>query len=1696
LPWCKNTNPDSIIIQNAAEHNLKSVDVTIPRHRLTVVTGVSGSGKSSLVFDTLYREGERRYLESFSAYARHFLGKLTRPAVGHIHGLSPTIAIDQRRVVRHPRSTVGTMTELYDYLRLLFARLGQFQSSEPNPSSESFNPQDPPKLERRLFSFNSPVGACPLCKGLGVTDGVAPDLLIADPYKTLRQGALILTTPNGYIIYSQVTMDVLNQVCQAHGFSVDIPWQELTPEQQRIVLYGSDIIKIPYGKHPLESRLKWSGITPKPREEGYYKGIIPVIENILKVDRNPNVLRFARSKPCTACHGTRLNPQALAVRFQNVSIATLAAQTIQQLHDFFTPLTFPPAQVSVGQPLRETILQRTSLLIKLGLGYLTLDRESTTLSGGEAQRIRLSTQIGTGLRGILYTLDEPSIGLHQRDNQRLLEMLCQLRDNGNTVVVVEHDEQTMRHADCLMDIGPAAGIHGGQILFNGPLQELLSPQATTTWPLLSQSRTRAFLTGSETIPVPPQRRTGSGRFLSLQGATLHNLKAIDVSFPLGVFNVVTGVSGAGKSTLVHHILANAISHTLHRTHTPLENCLTIEGVEYIDKIIEIDQAPIGRTPRSNPATYTKLMDLFRDLFAALPLAVERKWPKGRFSFNVSGGRCESCEGAGLQQIGMHFLGNVAVVCDQCGGKRFNETTLEVEYRGKSIFAVLEMSIEEAAPFFSHIPSIHRILNVLLDLGLGYIALGQSSVTLSGGEAQRVKLAAELCRPATGKTLYILDEPTTGLHSADIKILLTALNSLIDKGNTVIVVEHHPDLIKTADWVIDLGPESGENGGQLVAAGTPETVALVNHSFTGAMLREIFSPKKQGFSTQPQTPPYLVDPDSPIRLIGVSTHNLKHIDVTFPVNQLTVITGVSGSGKSSLAFDTLVAEGQQRFLSRFSTYARSMIGQTPGSDKELESCFGLMPTIAISQKTATTNPRSTVGTMTEILDFYRLLFARVGQPFCPLCRIPLIGGNCPDCHFSGQKTLSASMFSFNHHLGACPQCKGLGTTTVCDPQKLITHPHLSLLNGAMDGSKTGKFYGDPYGQHVAILLAVGRETGIDFSVPWDTLSPSAQHLAMTGTGDNVYPVIWSFKRKTREGQHSFQSTWLGFVNYVNQEYERKHADHRGEAMLPLMSDLPCLLCKGSRLQTEFLAVYFARLNMPQLCAKTVAESIAFFEALDIIDPNQDPLLLSQRDRLVSSQLRQEISRRLCFLQDVGLDYLSLDRQADTLSGGEAQRIRLAGQLGSGLTQVIYVLDEPTIGLHARDTARLLSVLKGLRDMGNTIVVVEHDADIISAADHIIDLGPGAGLAGGTITAQGTGAEIKANPASKTGYYLKKTRVFQPSQSRTLAPGIEITGAYANNLAHINLSIPSAGLIAVTGVSGCGKTSLVFDVIAASAQMGKAQGCKSITGLERFDRIITIDQKGIGTTPASTPATYTGIFDTIRQWFADTQEARQRGYKKNRFSFNVKGGRCEVCGGMGKIRTAMDFLADVWDVCEECSGQRYHAETLLCKLEGQSIADVLSMTVQQALEFFSPQPNSATVCNTLRLIVEVGLGYLTLGQAANTLSGGEAQRLKLVTPLLGGKTNRNLYLLDEPTTGLHFEDVERLLVLFRRLVEIGHTILVIEHHPDVIGSSDYIIDLGPDGGDRGGQVVAIGTPQQVSLIEASHTGKILKTLLPSK
>ena len=1905
-----------ILVQGAREHNLRGIDVAIPRGSLTTVTGVSGSGKSSLAFDTIFKEGQRRFVESLSAYARQFLGQGEKPRVDHIEGLSPTVSIDQKTVSKNPRSTVGTITEVQDHLRLLFARLGQPHCPEHGTELVSKTPEEVvdrvleayegstvmvlaplvkdrkgeyrkeleellgqgfvraridgevrrldepislernkrhtieavmdriavrrekrgriaeaveaalrmgrghmsilagevaeafsqiqacplcgtivPELEPRFFSYNSPHGACTVCDGLGRAADVDPSLVIPDQDLSIDEGAIRPSVKGGWNLRRHLRPEILRQVCDELKIPRDVPWKKLSERRRRLLLFGAGRRKIPISLDYEGKRLK-----VRTREKRLWEGVIPLLRRLHARRPSRTLERFMAPSPCPACRGRRLRPEALAVLFRGRSIGDLAAMTVDGLLEFLSGIALEGREKQIGARLFRELVARLRFLSRVGVGYLTLDRSAASLSGGEAQRIRLATQVGSCLRGILYVLDEPSIGLHARDNRRLIETLQGLRDAGNTVLVVEHDEETIEASDHVVDVGPGAGREGGNLVHSGTPAALARNR---------ESLTGAFLAGRETIPLPEKRRPPGAARIVVKGARENNLAGIDVPFPLGLFSVVTGVSGSGKSTLVDTILKRALARRFHGSEDKPGRHLRITGLQHLDKVVEVDQAPIGRTPRSNPATYTKVFDLIRDLFAELPESKVRGYPKGRFSFNVKGGRCEECNGAGVRLVEMHFLPDVEVPCDTCNGRRFNSETLEIHYRGKSISDVLDMTVEEAREFFRNHPKIVRVLDTLHDVGLSYMRLGQPSTTLSGGEAQRVKLARHLHRPPTGRTLYLLDEPTTGLHFLDVRRLIGALQRLVDQGNTVIVIEHNLDVIKCADWIVDLGPEGGAGGGRLIYAGEMEGILDCPESHTGRALAAHLGGRARGRRPRRRVRDRALE--GGISIKGASLHNLKDVDAEIPAGSLTVVTGPSGSGKTSLAFDTLFAEGQRRFVECLSTYARQFLGRM--ERPPVEAIDGLAPAIAIDQKNSGRNPRSTVATVTEIHDYLRILFARVGRAFCPSCGEPIqasppsavwrtLLAECPEargrvlaplwskssagrtllskaadlktlvprlreegfvrlllngkeyrldeklpppsrlreillvvdrlqikpssrvrlldsisqaydrglgvavfetvagrrvhftehpgcvkCGFQMEEELSPRMFSFNSHAGACPGCHGLGERLRCDPDLLIARPEKPLFRRAMV-DKPGDFIArrDSYLRKVVQQIAETR--GIDLGRPWKRLPEDFRHAVMHGLEEDV---LLTFSSRKSGGGTSWEmrTRWKGFCHYVEDWHESTSNEWWAEILEGVMRRDLCSLCGGERLAPLPRSVKVEDRTIGDVGRMTVAEALAWVESLD---------LGGSAGRIAADVLR-ELRNRLGFLDAVGLDYLSLGRSAATLSGGEAQRIRLATQIGNRLTGVIYVLDEPTIGLHPRDTGRLLGTLKDLRDLGNTVVVVEHDRDTIDQADWILDLGPGAGHHGGEIVYQGDRRGLERAGTLTADYLSGRRSVPTPPERRK--PGAErirLKSVRTNNLRDVTLNLPVGCFVAVTGVSGSGKSSLVMDSL-APAMLARLAGRTLPAGVgglsvpAAFERCVIVDQDPIGTSPRSNPATYIGVMDDLRRIMAMAPLAKMRGYGPGRFSFNMAEGRCAACDGRGSIKVEMHFLPDVWITCETCGGRRFNRQTLEVRYRGRTIADMLEMEVSEALPFFA---NHSAVRRRLQLLEDVGLGYMKLGQASTTLSGGEAQRIKLARELSLRVRGKALYLLDEPTTGLHFDDVARLVSVLHRLVDAGHTVVVIEHNEDVLKSADWIIDLGPEGGTGGGRIVAEGPPEAIARCSGSHTGRHLARLLEVK
>ncbi|MFM1908726.1 MAG: hypothetical protein RLZZ591_2403, partial [Pseudomonadota bacterium] len=1483
--------------------------------------------------------------------------------------------------------------------------------------------------------------------------------------------------------------------------------------------------------------------------------------------------------------------------------------------------------------LLEEISTRLKYLCDVGIGYLTLDRQSRTLSGGEVQRINLTTALGTSLVNTLFVLDEPSIGLHPRDMHRIIEAMRRLRDAGNTLVVVEHDPAVMLAADRMIDMGPGPGERGGNIVFDGSTHDLRS----------ADTLTGAYLGARKQVGMGLRRLVAENTpRLILEGARDHNLKNVSVDIPLQRLVTVTGVSGSGKSTLVQDVLAPALlRHFGKATEAPgaFDRLL---GAEQLSDVVFVDQSPIGKTARSNPVSYVGAWDAIREIFANAPLARERGYTGSKFSFNSGDGRCPTCGGSGFEHVEMQFLSDVYLRCPDCDGKRYRPEILEVTIERKLLGAalagaqlpdahpaslnarvlslnvadVLNLTVSEAAAIFAADRDVIRALQPIVDVGLEYVRLGQPVPTLSGGEAQRLKLAGFLADAAKSATasrqavarrgvLFMFDEPTTGLHFDDIAKLMRALRKLLDAGHSLLVIEHNLDVIRASDWLIDLGPEGGEGGGEIVVVGTPDEVRRHPSSYTGQALREYDGALGAGVATaQEARPAWTPAVDTAIQIINARENNLKSLNVS--------ITGVSGSGKSTLAFDILFNEGQRRYLESLNAYARSIV--QPAGRPEVDAVYGIPPTVAIEQRLSRGGRKSTVGTTTEVWHFLRLLYVKLGTQHC-------VHDGTAVAPQTPESIAAQLMKTFRgQHIGLLAPLvmnrKGV-YTELADWARPRGYTHLRIDGNFVPVTPFARL--DRFKEHTIELPVMsldihpGAETALR-----EALSAALVHGkgvvhvlsdlgALQEAMDDGLPTahigkldVFSTKRAcptcstsyaeldprlfSYNSKHGWCPDCVGtgvaltkdqrkvFDDSVRDDDNKGREQTFAEPEVEDLVDVVCPRCAGTRLNTVARAVKFAGVGITDIARLSVTDIRRWVETLAAPDR------LSLRENDIARDLIPEIKSRLLFLEEVGLGYLTLDRGAPTLSGGEAQRIRLAAQLGSNLQGVCYVLDEPTIGLHARDNKILLNALQSLSDKGNTLVVVEHDEDTIRHADHLIDIGPSAGKRGGRLVAQGAVADLEAAEDSQTGRYLlhamkhplqprrrvdisargdgagssycgdtqKSSPTPSPraegrgqeqlgsdpdfaqrnsgsdpicsgAQSAPALNWLSLTGANLHNLQDVAVDVPLQRLVAITGVSGSGKSTLAREVLLANVQTAVNKrstkagrdaldagerihwvGCASVSGFESVDRVLEVDQTPIGKTPRSCPATYIGFWDTIRKLFADTLEARARGYAANRFSFNTGPGRCPSCEGQGIRTIAMSFLPDVKVKCETCHGARFNPETLAVTWRGKSIGDVLNMEVDEAVDFFASMPN---ISHPLQLLKDVGLGYLTLGQPSPTLSGGEAQRIKLVTELSkvrdditrrGQKAPHTLYVLDEPTVGLHMADVEKLIHVLHRLVNGGHSVVVIEHDLDVIAEADWVIDLGPDGGSAGGRIVAAAPPEGVVTL-GTHTGVAIKSVL---
>ncbi len=1864
---------ESIVVKGARQNNLKNLDLEIPTNELIVVTGVSGSGKSTLAFDTIYAEGQRRYVETFSAYARQFLDRMDKPAVDLIQGIPPAIAIDQTNPVRTSRSTVGTMTELNDYLKMLFARLSHLYchgcGREVNCDSaqsivetlyaeasadqrlmiclpikvpHNFTDDEVLKLldqqgytrvhhrdkdkvevvqdrlkltddnrERlteslesalhhgngrvkvypmgadksvgkpwrfsvhhhcaecdlsfgepspSLFSFNSPIGACDDCRGFGRIIGVDFDLVIPDGRKTLKEGAIKpWQTPSNAMCQKD-----MERYAKKVGVPMDKPWNKLSKKHQHWVLEGEPKTEGSKGK-------RWYGV----------RGFFDWLESkSYKMHIRVLLSKYRSYTPCTTCDGARLKTEALWWRLGERAESkqalgemtaftpvgnTLSNSTFDQLpgltiHDvlqlpldqcaqFFNDLTMPSQFDEAAELLLSEIRSRLSYLLEVGLGYLTLDRQSRTLSGGEVQRINLTTALGTSLVNTLFVLDEPSIGLHPRDMQRMVKVLHRLRDAGNTLLVVEHDPQVMLAADRILDIGPGPGKHGGEICFYGTPKQLLKDK---------KSLTAAYLRGEKTVTAMNTSASSlvsnfdaaSEACLSIRGAREHNLKGVDVDIPLNRLVCITGVSGSGKSTLMRDVLYNGLCKQAGNPVDTVGAHDQLLGLEHVDNVVMVDQSAIGKTTRSIPATYVGAFDAIRKLYVAHPTAKERSYTPGIFSFNSGKGRCPTCSGNGFEHVEMQFLSDVYLRCADCDGKRYRDEILEIKLTGagelshqvKSISDVLEMTVTEALAFFADNGEVLRTLQPLADVGLSYVQLGQAVPTLSGGEAQRLKLAGHLAANA-GKskkkkssstsnndkkgTLFLFDEPTTGLHFDDIATLMMAFQQLLAAGDSLLVIEHNLDVINAADWLIDIGPEGGNEGGALLASGTPDQFCKRVDSYTAEALREYRATfgniaEASATYTRKKLPPA----ERVIQIHNAREHNLKSVDITIPRDKFTVISGVSGSGKSTVAFDIIFGEGQRRYLESLNAYARQFV--QPSSRPDVDAIRGIPPSVAIEQRTSRGGRKSTVATLTEIYHFLRLMYVKLGTQYCPDCD-EAITPQTPEAilarlqkDYRGKEiTLLAPMVvarkGIYKELASWSAGKGFEQLRV-DGDYLPTDPwptidrykehNIELPVGRLNVAASKE-------RELNQLLLQALELGNGVVVvenhsakskkSRDTLFSVERACPCCGQGfDELDPRLFSYNSK-----HGWCGDCFGtgmVLSGFDEEQTGEESTWKAEANEDGdVIEHVCGSCDGHRLNETARAVRFRNQSIADLSALSVDDAALWFDKLKLKNTEQE----------IARDLLQELNGRLSFLQKVGLNYLTLDRAAPTLSGGEAQRIRLASQLGSNLQGVCYILDEPTIGLHTRDNRRLIETLRELQQQGNTVVVVEHDEDTIREADYIVDMGPHAGINGGEVVVSGSLSQLTKNKQSLTGQFIANPlrhpmQDLRDQEMREHWPreNLSILSAHQNNLNNVSVDLPLRKLVGVSGVSGSGKSTLIRSVLHGNLKRAingkkkkpKWQGCDGLEGWQSIQRILEVDQTPIGKTPRSCPATYIGIWDTIRKLFADTVDARLRGYKPTRFSFNAGDGRCAACGGNGMRKIEMNFLPDVRVECEVCHGWRFNDETLTVRYKDKHIGDVLAMNVEEATEYFEAIPS---VRHALQLLQDVGLGYLTLGQQSPTLSGGEAQRIKLVAELAKAKTGpaalakggiqHNLYVLDEPTVGLHMADVDKLLRVLHRLVDAGNSVVVIEHNLDVIAEADWVIDMGPEGGKGGGKVVAQGTPETLCKRKRSQTGLYLKELL---
>lgn len=1754
-------------LEGVKENNLKDISLTLPHDRLTVITGYSGSGKSSLAFSTIYAEGQRRYIETFSPYTRQFFDKVKKPDLVSAENVRPAIAIQQRTRIRNSRSTVGSMTGINDYLRVLWSNISspmcpecdrklvrwtpakltqhymrssntissiiicapitypedevtfshevsrlltlgysryldpatgkalRFDSSPPPFAAggvllialDRFNLLKQPSTKTRryidsfnqalelgrgecvihetdheqrcalkryatayqcmndrceadnlavptprpsLFSFNHPLGACPDCRGFGNILALDPELCVPDPTLTIKEGALHCWAVRS----SGKEQRRLLKYCQTHGIPIDVQWRKLS------------------------SANRDSLFNERSRQ---FTGVIPWFERLerkaYKMHVRVYLSRYRSQFTCETCNGGRLNAQSNSFKVDGLSLPDLwslpIAAVLTRLREIRS--SFDTDSLLPLDELFHPLESRLSFMTDLGLPYLTLDRQARTLSGGETQRVNLATALGSGLVSSQFVLDEPSVGLHPRDTGRLIRSIEALRDAGNSVVVVEHDLDCIMAADYIVELGPEAGVSGGQIMYSGSTGEWSAEQIAKSLPV----------TG-----IGGGTPTGKNA-LQIVDADLRNLKKISTSIPINSLTCITGVSGSGKSTLVDEVLMKAYEDFIRGIRRRGRN--RVNGFQHFDQVLLVDQSPLARSPRANIATYSKIWNVVRSLLAESDSAQVRRFTKSTFSFNVDAGRCNECKGAGFIREDMQFLSDVYIPCEACLGKRFQNSVLEVSIDGRNVDDFLQMTALEASSYFQGNTTACTAAENLCALGLGHLRLGHPLSELSGGEAQRLKLIPLLSRSSRGTSLLIFDEPTTGLHLHDVQNLITLLVDLKERGHTVVCVEHNPTLILAADRIIDLGPEGGELGGELVFEGTPLSLLKKKgktKSHTVTFLKQFYNEQKQKAGTAPVSLAAARRERESRSLIirGAREHNLKDIDVTIPLGEVVAITGVSGSGKSTIAKDIVYAEGQRRYLDCLSPYTRQFIKELKKPD--INEILNIPPTVCVYQHTFQPSRRSTIATMSEIYNYLRLLFAKVGVQHCP---------DHPGEVISPLSLEAIAAIIRKGHSG--------GLRLLAPIIKHKKGNHDSVLQRAIDSEihevRVDGIFASP--AHFLKSLARNKTHSIEYTVATlsaeriddQLLIDAIKECLLLGSGEMVLhcddsDTVFSTSRTCPVCQRGFFRPDPEDLSYNSKRGACEHCSGSG-----LHRDKTCPRCSGTRLGEIGRNLRISGLTIHEFCQLSALA----------LKQQATALQFESHQRPIAQPILRELLERLNTLIAMGIDYLPLARECQTLSNGELQRLRLATAIGTPLTGAMYIFDEPSAGLHPDDKERVVDRLCSLQDKGNSLLLIDHDRDTILRASHVIDVGPRGGSEGGEIVYAGPMDSFLSCKKSLTAQELASSRqsivTSKQNPKEVVAPvegQLTVHTATCNNISKLSTTLPLGQLVVFAGVSGAGKSSLVNGCIATAIGEGECQANRyrineiDIATSVPIDRLLSVDQKPIGRTSRSVPASYLGIWDHVRKLFASTVEAKSRGWTGSFFSFNTGKGRCLECKGQGVVKLEMNFLADACMSCESCEGRRFNSEANSVQYAGLTISDVLELTFDEARVAFA---NHKKIHLAAHQACELGLGYLTLGQPSSSLSGGESQRLKLVSELSSRRSGHTIYILDEPTTGLHRSDVRRLLNVLGTLVARGNTVYVIEHDADVLAASDYIIELGPGAGEKGGEIIFQGTPPEI-------------------